>query len=104
MDTGVEHARRAVAAVLSLVLVLLAAPAVASPVDLAALGAAVAVLLVAVAVLPGPDLRVLATVQSGDHGAGDDERHLRGAFRRQSSPDTPGRPRPRAPGTGPPPA
>ncbi|MEU2033810.1 DUF6412 domain-containing protein [Nocardia amamiensis] len=27
-----------------------------------------------------------------------DEQRLRGAFRRQSAPDTPGRPRPRAPG------
>ncbi len=29
-----------------------------------------------------------------------DERRLRGSFRRLSSPDTPGRPRPRAPGAG----
>ena len=38
-------------------------------------------------------------------GLAEDERCRRGAFRRQSSPDTPGRPqRPRAPGNGPRPA
>ncbi|WP_188544092.1 DUF6412 domain-containing protein [Rhodococcoides trifolii] len=33
-------------------------------------------------------------------GPASDERCLHGSFRRQSSPDAPGRPQPRAPGTG----
>ena len=33
-------------------------------------------------------------------GPSSDERCLRGSFRRQSSPDAPGRPQPRAPGNG----
>ncbi|WP_369123103.1 DUF6412 domain-containing protein [Nocardia amamiensis] len=42
----------------------------------------------------------LAAVSTRAVGAGPqrDEQRLRGAFRRQSAPDTPGRPHPRAPG------
>ncbi|AOW92265.1 hypothetical protein BFN03_04845 [Rhodococcus sp. WMMA185] len=63
-----------------------------------AVGAAVAILLLLA--VTGSESRsplyLLTASVSGPHG---EERRLRGAFRRQSAPDTPGRPRrPRAPG------
>lgn len=86
------------AALLTLLLVLFAAPALSGPPDLAALGVGL-VVLVAAALLHGTGVVPLA--RSAGHGGPDgDERQLRGAFRRQSSPDTAGRPRPRAPGSG----
>ena len=86
------------AALLTLLLVLSAAPALSGPPDLAALGSAL-VVLVAAALLPGA--RVVPSVRTAGHrGLDGDERQLRGAFRRQTSPDTAGRSRPRAPGTG----
>ena len=86
------------AALLSLLLVLFAAPALIGPPDLAALGVAL-VVLVAAALLHGTGVTPLAWA-ARHRGPDDDERQLRGAFRRQSSPDAAGRPRPRAPGTG----
>ena len=83
------------------------------------LGATVALLFALLAApLGGPDvaaflLLVLAVavvvalrvddvvLRAGRAGPRVDERALHGAFRRQSAPDAPGRPRPRAPGMGP---
>ncbi|MCM6774200.1 DUF6412 domain-containing protein [Nocardia sp. CDC159] len=59
-------------------------------------GVALALLLAAVACGSRPPLRLLARRRCAEPR---EERRLRGAFRRQSAPDTPGRPRlPRAPG------
>lgn len=86
------------AALLTLLLVLFAAPALSVPPDFTALGMAL-VVLVAAALLWGA--RVVTPARTAGHrGLDGDERQLRGAFRRQTSPDTAGRPRPRAPGTG----
>ncbi|KAA0019457.1 DUF6412 domain-containing protein [Antrihabitans cavernicola] len=63
-----------------------------------AIGAAVALLVVAVVVTHGSRRELLALFTSST-GPEHSERCLRGAFRRQSSPDAPGRPLPRAPGT-----
>ena len=86
------------AALLTLLLVLFAAPVLSGPPDLAALGVGL-VVLVAAALLHGTGVVPLART-AGHRGPDGDERQLRGAFRRQTSPDTAGRPRPRAPGTG----
>lgn len=66
---------------------------------LVAVGASVAVLLLsAFAMERSRDLLLLVVV--GNSGPSSDERCLRGSFRRQTNPDTDGRPRPRAPGSG----
>jgi hypothetical protein len=65
---------------------------------LVAVGASVALLLVsAIALHRMRDVLVLVVV--GHTGPASDERCLRGSFRRQTNPDTDGRPRPRAPGS-----
>ncbi|MGU3437394.1 DUF6412 domain-containing protein [Actinomycetes bacterium M1A6_2h] len=63
------------------------------------LGAVAVVALVAALVIhtAGHSLSILFAPNAGPAS---DERCLRGSFRRQSSPDAPGRPQPRAPGTG----
>ncbi|MGC0362470.1 hypothetical protein ABH922_000454 [Rhodococcus sp. 27YEA15] len=78
---------------------LLALPSLGSPGGAAVLGTAVAVLVVtALSTAPKYELLALHAVSAG--GPSGDERCLRGAFRRQSRPDVPGRPQPRAPGSG----
>lgn len=68
-----------------------------SDVPTAAVGAAVAIVLLAVA--GGDSLPRLHSLTSSAIGPPREERRLRGAFRRQSAPNTPGRPRQaRAPG------
>ena len=86
------------AALLTLLLVLFAAPALSGPPDLAALGVALVVLVAAALLWTA---RVVPPARTTVHrGPGGDERQLRGAFRRQTSPDTAGRSRARAPGAG----
>ncbi|MGH3983938.1 MAG: DUF6412 domain-containing protein [Pseudonocardiaceae bacterium] len=89
---------------LTLVVVMLAALAALAantPGDVAVLGTAIAALLISAwALRLGRDRVALAAIANADGPTGD-ERCLRGSFRRQSNPDTPGRPRrPRAPDTG----
>ncbi len=63
----------------------------------AAMLAVVAVVVISsFALLYGRDVAALVTVSATGPVA--DEENLRGSFRRQSSPDAAGRPRPRAPG------
>jgi hypothetical protein len=79
-----------------LALVITAMLAVHSPA--AILGAAVAALLLLAASGRG-SRSPLRLPSEPSHGPRHEERRLRGAFRRQSAPDSPGRPRqPRAPG------
>lgn len=64
-------------------------------------GVAVAVAVMALAVLSCALVlgrAALPSAVASSTGPVADTRCLRGAFRRQTSPDTPGRPRPRAPG------
>ncbi|WP_330181900.1 DUF6412 domain-containing protein [Nocardia sp. NBC_01503] len=69
--------------------------AAAQPNSLIVLGAAALVALTAAAIAArGPVLRAVASVGLPESA----ERRRRGAFLRQSNPDTAGRPRPRAPG------
>ncbi|MGH3438143.1 MAG: DUF6412 domain-containing protein [Sciscionella sp.] len=93
---------RWVAVVLSLATILLATGAPTPHGNVAVLGLAVAAMLLSALVLrAGSDHRDSASGVTV-LGPARDERCLRGAFRRQSSPDTPGRPcRARAPGRGP---
>lgn len=87
--------------VFTLAVVMLATPAADVPGNVAVLGTAIAVLLVSAwALRMGRGRVALSRVAAADGPAGD-ERCLRGSFRRQSNPDTPGCPRqPRAPGMG----
>lgn len=65
---------------------------------LTAVGLLVTAMAVAAVLLHLYD-RGLATIcTQSSHGPAPDERRLRGSFRRNRRPDTPGRPRPRAPG------
>lgn len=90
--------QRLTTSVLSSVVAVLAVSSLPTYGDLALVGATVAtVLLVALALHDTRgrlDVPGVATVA----GPARDERRLHGAFRCQSSPDAPGRPRPRAPG------
>ncbi|MFR9749523.1 hypothetical protein ACL02S_00650 [Nocardia sp. 004] len=80
------------------VLTLVVAVSVFADGPTAVIGAAVA--LVLLLAITGHRSRVLSRLPAGSKfGPRRDERRLRGAFRRQSAPHTPGRPRrPRAPG------
>ncbi|MDI9914977.1 hypothetical protein B2J88_00255 [Rhodococcus sp. SRB_17] len=78
---------------------LLAAPPLSSSGSAAVLGTAIAVFVVA-ALSASPMYEALQLRAVSSQGPSGDERCLRGAFRRQSSPDAPGRPQPRAPGIG----
>jgi len=60
-------------------------------------GLLVTVAVIAVLVVR-PTGNLLCRMSCTIRGPTVDEQRLRGAFRRQSQPDTPGRPRPRAPG------
>ncbi|HEX6446913.1 MAG TPA: DUF6412 domain-containing protein [Streptosporangiales bacterium] len=90
--------QRLTTAVLSLVVALLAVSSLDAHANVALVGAAVAAaLLLGLALRDGAGrLRVLRVVATP--GPAHDERRLHGAYRCQSSPDAPGRPRPRAPG------
>ncbi|WP_028932939.1 DUF6412 domain-containing protein [Pseudonocardia spinosispora] len=86
-------------AALALVLVMLAAPHADGSVVV--LGAAIATMLAAAWMLRSSAGRTAVVEVGPPDRPSRDERCLRGSFRRQSSPDTPGRPRlPRAPGRG----
>jgi hypothetical protein len=91
---------RRVAAVLSLAFLLLAVPDLALQGHAAVVSATVAVLLASVLVLHGRrDRLILASPVASTRGPDEEERCLHGAFRRMTSPNTPGRlGRPRAPG------
>lgn len=83
---------------LSIALVLLTVPDLGVQGHVAMVGLAVVVLLASVLALRGRDVRSMLS-QAGSAQGSADEQCLRGAFRRLSSPDTPGRlGRPRAPG------
>lgn len=81
------------------VIALLAVPPLGSSGSAAVLGTAIAVFVVA-ALATSSKYELLQLCAVSATGPSDDERCLRGAFRRQSSPDAPGRPQPRAPGIG----
>lgn len=87
------------ALVLSLVFALAVAPQAHA--DAGSVGVALAVLVLASLALVAASRDALTTLAPAVTGrpAGD-ERCLHGSFRHQSSPDAPGRPRPRAPGAG----
>lgn len=92
---------RPMMAVLSLVTVLIMAASVDGPASLAVLGVAVAVLAAAALSVRGMDATALAgAALSRVAEIQAHEQRRRGSFHRQSSPGTPGRPRPRAPGHG----
>ncbi|NNH75222.1 hypothetical protein HLB23_36135 [Nocardia uniformis] len=63
--------------------------------SLVAIGATTVLTLAVLAVLPAKRPMALVAVSSGPP---ESARRRRGAFQRQSNPDTAGRPRPRAPG------
>ncbi|MGH3321154.1 MAG: DUF6412 domain-containing protein [Streptosporangiaceae bacterium] len=94
---------RWLAALLSLAVAVLVVDVPMTSGNAALLGVVLAVVLVATAlhVCRGRTAGTLVVAVSRPEA---DERCLRGAFRRQSRPDTPGRPRPRAPGRDPRPA
>ena len=80
----------------SLLLLSLLLTTPATPVDLAL----VLVAALAVSMLLTRRVDVLTLLRRlSNVGPTAEERHLRGAFRRQHRPDAPGRPQPRAPGT-----
>ncbi|MFD4366666.1 DUF6412 domain-containing protein [Rhodococcus sp. NPDC058521] len=94
LTRGLSFVQFAWVAVLTLVVV--ATTAIDAPT--AVVGAAVAIFLL-LAVAGHSALSHLHPVTGPRTGPPRDEQRLRGAFRRQSAPDTPGRPRlPRAPG------
>ncbi|WP_092667845.1 DUF6412 domain-containing protein [Rhodococcus maanshanensis] len=79
-------------------LTLVIATATAMDGPTAVVGAAIAIVLL-LAVAGQGSLSQLRSLTEPTTGPSRDEQRLRGAFRRQSAPDTPGRPRrPRAPG------
>lgn len=90
--------QRLTTAVLSLVVAVLAVSSLDPHGNPALVGATVGVLLLLGLALRegGGRLQPLRVV--ADSGPAHDERRLHGAFRCQSNPDAPGRPRPRAPG------
>ena len=92
---------RLLASLLAVTFLLLLSPADSSSPSGMAILAAIATVCTIAAVVRCLDRRV-ASLPRGSHesGAIAEERRLHGAFRRLSSPDTPGRPRPRAPGAG----
>lgn len=90
---------RQVVAALWLVLLLLTVPDFAVQGHVAVVSVTVLVLLASVFVLTGRHERLILHGIASDDEPSDDERCLRGSFRRMTSPDTPGRlGRPRAPG------
>ena len=83
---------------LGLLVTFSSAPGGPGQLNLTAVTAITAILTIAVLVAfaaRSPSLTLGSAVGSGPVS---DERRLHGAFRRVSNPDTPGRPRPRAPG------
>ena len=92
---------RLLVSLLAVTFLLLLSPGAASaPGGLAMLTAIAAAFTIAT-VIVCLDRRV-TSLPHGPHASGAvaEERRLHGAFRRLSSPDAPGRPRPRAPGAG----
>ncbi|MFD4366408.1 DUF6412 domain-containing protein [Rhodococcus sp. NPDC058521] len=74
---------------------------VTSPLEgtvLTAVGLLITVLAMAAVLLQFYGHRLATAPMQASHGPEPDERRLRGSFRRSCHPDTPGRPRPRAPG------
>lgn len=90
--------QRLTTAVLTLVVAVLAVSQLDSHGNLALVGATVAALLLLGLALRDGGGRLRALRLATVNGPAHDERRLHGAFRCQSSPDAPGRPRPRAPG------
>lgn len=90
--------QRLTTAVLSLVVAVLAVSSLDTHGNLALVGATFAALLLLGLALRGGAGRLQALRVAAVSVAAHDERRLHGAFRCQSSPDAPGRPRPRAPG------
>lgn len=84
---------------LTLVLTFLVSTGGSGQLNLTAFTTVAAVLAVAVLVVVAARGPLLALGTAANTGPVSDERRLRGAFRRVSNPDTPGRPRPRAPGS-----
>lgn len=73
----------------------------ASPMEgtaLTAVGLVITAVAVAAVLLHLCDRGLPSLHLQTSHGPAPDERRLRGSFRRNRRPDTPGRPRPRAPG------
>ncbi|GAA5052881.1 DUF6412 domain-containing protein [Nocardia callitridis] len=95
MMTRVRSLTYAVLAFVVPVLALCAIP-VGEPAAMAAVGIVAATLVVAVVALHAGDRFVVPVSNSGPPPSAQSRR--RGHFLRQSNPDTPGRPRPRAPG------
>lgn len=84
---------------LAIVVLTVDMPAIFGNATLLGMTAAVVVVAVTLALCVGRSGKVRALVIATT-GPAVDERRLRGAFHRQSRPDTPGRPRARAPGSG----
>ncbi|MBY6684005.1 hypothetical protein HQ305_06710 [Rhodococcus sp. BP-149] len=95
MRSGSVHLSRLTVALMMLSLGLVLIVAMPQPIEVAvAVAVTVSAALIAVVFLrPGPLIDVASA-----GGPPADERRLRGSFRRQSHPATPGRPMPRAPG------
>ncbi|WP_219912808.1 MULTISPECIES: DUF6412 domain-containing protein [unclassified Rhodococcus (in: high G+C Gram-positive bacteria)] len=77
---------------------MLIAPAFAPNGPATAIGATVTVLAL-LAIAGRSAIEPLCLLFAPSTGPARDEQRRRGSFRRQSSPDTPGKPQPRAPGT-----
>ncbi|WP_051407219.1 DUF6412 domain-containing protein [Nocardia sp. CNY236] len=93
LSRGASLAQLAWIAVLTLVVT------VSAPVDGPTMVVGAAIALVLLLAIAGHSARSRAGLPAdGAAGPRREEKLLRGAFRRQSAPDTPGRPRPRAPG------
>jgi Family of unknown function (DUF6412) len=96
---GGDAVARQVLVLFSFVLLVVALPDVFEHGHLALAGAIVVVLLASALARHGRGALRLLPWLTSSRGPDREERCLRGAFRRHSSPDTPGRPgRPRAPG------
>lgn len=92
---------RKVAALFPLVLFLLTVADLAGHGHVAMVSVTVTLLVASAIAVRGRHNLVSFSGAVSTRGPADDERCLHGAFRRHSSPDTPGRPgRPRAPGLG----
>jgi hypothetical protein len=97
--TGGDAVARQMFVLLSFVLLVLARPEVFDHGHVVVAGATVVVLLASALALSGRGGLRLPPRLTSTRGPDREERCRRGAFRRHSSPDTPGRPgRPRAPG------
>jgi hypothetical protein len=83
-------------ALLTALVALVALPGTVDQVGMVMAAALVALALMSLTLRHARAAAPLFTASSS--GPASDTRCLRGSFRRQSSPDTPGRPRPRAPG------